>query len=266
MADKKLTKKNWWLLLALPAWTLASFVLAQLLLVAVVTMLNFFGQSSLFANMNEVVFGTVTAAITYVLALVIAVFVPLWIIRRRTSMRLLGVTDWPSWLDMLLGPVTFIVYIICSGIFMLIVTSLFAGVDVNQEQQLLFTQSMLGARWQYALAFITLVVMAPLAEELLFRGYLYGKLRNTAPIWVSILITSVTFGLAHLWAPGSPLQWAVAIDTFVLSIFLCLAREYTGAIWVPILVHMIKNGLAFYLLFINPNLVEQIQASVMPML
>ena len=122
---------------------------------------------------------------------------------------------------------------------------------------------MLGASWQYVLAFMTMVVLAPLAEEMLFRGYLYGKLRKAAPIWVSILVASLAFGLAHLWVGGTALQWAVTIDTFVLSLMLCALREYTGAIWAGVLLHAIKNGLAFYLLFVNPNVVNQIQAALM---
>jgi membrane protease YdiL (CAAX protease family) len=111
-----------------------------------------------------------------------------------------------------------------------------------------------------------MVLLAPLAEELLFRGYLYGKLRKTAPVWLSVLVASVAFGLAHLWVGSGPLQWAVAIDTFVLSLMLCALREYTGAVWAGVLLHAIKNGLAFYLLFVNPSVVDQIKAALLPLL
>jgi membrane protease YdiL (CAAX protease family) len=101
----------------------------------------------------------------------------------------------------------------------------------------------------------------------LFRGYLYGKLRKITPIWVAIVMTSLTFGVAHLWTGGDgPLQWAVMIDTFVLSLVMCVMREHTGAIWITILMHMAKNGLAFYLLFVNPQIVEQIKAAILPLL
>jgi membrane protease YdiL (CAAX protease family) len=62
------------------------------------------------------------------------------------------------------------------------------------------------------------------------------------------------------------LQWAVALDTMVLSLMLCTLREYTGAIWAGVLVHAIKNGLAFYLLFINPNVIDQLQAGMLLLL
>ena len=105
----------------------------------------------------------------------------------------------------------------------------------------------LNQRYEYILAFTTLIIIAPIAEEILFRGYLYGKLKKFVPIWVAILVTSALFGSIH----GA---WNLAIDTFALSIVLCLLRESTGNIWASILLHMAKNGIAFYILFINPTL------------
>jgi membrane protease YdiL (CAAX protease family) len=93
------------------------------------------------------------------------------------------------------------------------------------------------------MAFIALVIIAPIAEEVLFRGYLYGKLRSHASVLVATLLTSALFGAVHM-------QWNVAIDTFILSLAMCYLRELTGTIWAGTLVHMIKNGLAFTLIFI----------------
>jgi membrane protease YdiL (CAAX protease family) len=101
--------------------------------------------------------------------------------------------------------------------------------------------------YEYALAFVTLIIVAPLAEEILFRGFLYGKLRKRMPLWVAMLITSALFGLIH----G---QWNVGLDVFALSIVLCSLREITGSIWAGILLHMIKNSIAFFIIFIAPML------------
>ena len=171
--------------------------------------------------------------------------------------------DWPSWWDVVITPAAFIVYTICSMVFLTVVTKLIV-IDIHQPQALPFSQSMLGTQWQYIAAFMTIAVLAPVAEELLFRGYLYGKLRRTAPVWMAVLITSLTFGVAHLWGGSGSLQWAVAADTFVLSIVMSLAREYTGAIWVPVLMHIAKNSIAFYALYVNPNLLEQLKSALLP--
>jgi membrane protease YdiL (CAAX protease family) len=95
------------------------------------------------------------------------------------------------------------------------------------------------------MAFIALVILPPVAEELLFRGYLFGHLRTTMGFWTTSLVVSAAFGFIH----G---QWNVGIDTFILSLFLCYLRETTGSLWASMLLHGIKNGVAYFFLFIAP--------------
>ena len=45
-------------------------------------------------------------------------------------------------------------------------------------------------------------------------------------------------------------QWNVGVNVFALSVVLCALREITGTIYAGILTHMIKNGVAFYLLYL----------------
>ena len=95
----------------------------------------------------------------------------------------------------------------------------------------------------FIMAFICLVVLAPLCEEIIFRGWLYGKLRFRMPALPAILIVSVLFGIMH----G---QWNVGVTVFAMSLGMCVLREFTGTIWAGVLLHMIKNGIAFYFLFV----------------
>ncbi len=92
-------------------------------------------------------------------------------------------------------------------------------------------------------AFIALVIIAPIAEELLFRGYLFNRLKTAIDYRWAILISSLIFGLVHI-------QPNVAIDTFVLAIYLGLLLYRTQNIAASVLLHMIKNGVAFYFLFL----------------
>lgn len=264
---EKLTKpkkKIWPWLLILPIWVYAAFWSAQLLVLASQWLLVNIGVS--LGGVNQVVYTTTLSAIIYILAVAIVTLVPYLVWRRKTTSKELGMPDVPTWIDYLMPIPAFVVYIVCSGLLLALLTKLAPAIDLSQAQDLPFTSQMLGTRWQLFLAFLTLVVMAPIAEEILFRGYLHGKLRNVAPAWVAVLITALTFGLAHLWAGGDNLQWAVAIDTFALGLILSIMREYTGAIWASIVLHAIKNGLAFYLLFVNPDIVNQIKAAILPML
>ena len=91
---------------------------------------------------------------------------------------------------------------------------------------------------------IMLVLVAPIVEELIFRGLLQTKLKKSKmPVWLVILVVSFVFALAH----G---QLNVAIDVFVLGIMLSVLREKTESIWSSVLVHIMKNFLAFYVLFV----------------
>lgn len=121
--------------------------------------------------------------------------------------------------------------------------SLIPGFDTEQPQDVGFED--VTTVIEYVMAFVGLVILPPIFEEVLFRGYLFGRLRRHVGFVFSTIVTSLAFGFVH----G---QWNVGVDTFVLSLFLCFLREYTGSLWAPMLLHALKNGLAYFFLFIAP--------------
>lgn len=162
----------------------------------------------------------------------------------KTTREELGLTGLPTWTDIGLAPVSFIAYIIVGGAIMAVAEALlsrFSWFDANQAQDVGF--KLLSSPFDRIIAFIALVIVAPICEEIVFRGWLYGKLRRKMSMGAAILVVSVFFGIMH----G---QWNVGINVFALSIFLCLEREITGTIYASILTHMIKNGIAYALLYI----------------
>ena len=167
-----------------------------------------------------------------------------WAIKRyRTSLSELGVHRWPNWKDGIWLPLGAVGYVILSALLTSVALVVLPFFDSQQPQDTGF--SGISGQFEYILAFVVLVIVAPVAEEVLFRGYLFGKLRKYAPVWVAVLVTSVVFAVVHF-------QWNVGVDVFALSIVLCVLRIITGSLWPAIFLHMAKNGLAFYLLFINP--------------
>ena len=99
--------------------------------------------------------------------------------------------------------------------------------------------------WQFLMAFISIVVITPFVEEIIFRGMIYGQLRKIN-IPLAIFLTSLLFGIVHF-------QLNVGITVFVMSVIMCLIREkITKTIWSGIVIHMIKNGIAFAILYIYP--------------
>jgi hypothetical protein len=241
----RILRSHWWLAVLIPGWVLIGFGLAREFLFAVIQTFAYLGVP--FDAMNKTVLNFMLAACIYILSVVIVIGVPWWVKKYKTSREELGLTRLPSWMDILLAPAAGVFYIICSIALLAFVKAYVPEIDLDQVQETGFSN--LNSQYELILAFITLIIIAPVFEEVLFRGYLYGKLRKAVPIWLAILIVSVVFAVVH----G---QWNVALDVFVLSIVLCILREMTGNIWAGILLHMCKNGLAFYFLFVNPVLLR----------
>lgn len=224
----------------LPLWVLVGFFTAELILFLLMKLLAVVGVT--FGAFNASVLSSIVAVIGYGLTFVIVTGVPWLLWKRPTLLRDVGLQRLPSWAEISLAPVGFVLYFLASALLVVVVHALFPAFDISQAQEVGFDH--LSQRYEYLLAFATLVVIAPFAEEALFRGYLYGRLRRVAPVWLAIVLTSVLFGAIH----G---QWNVGLDVFALSIIACTLREVTGSIWGGVLLHMIKNGIAFYILFIN---------------
>lgn len=235
-------------------WVFASFALAQVLLAGFMYLLRYLHIP--LPIHNTTVLETIFAVLVYVLALVIAIGVPFWLKKYRTTLGEVGLAQTlPSWRDILLSPAVFIVAIITTGGAMLLLQSLGLSETLNLTQRQSVGFQFMTQNYELMLAYFTLAVLAPFAEELLFRGYMFGKLRKRLSAVATILLSAFLFGLLHLpgiTESGVQLQWNVVIDTFILAIFLGVLREFTGSIWAGILVHMIKNSLAFFLLFIAP--------------
>ena len=239
--NKKIRHHKWWIGLFFSVWVLTGYYLSQLIMVIFILFLKFVGFSE--DSLNEDIFVFVINVSLYILTIIVVTFIPWLVVKSKTTKLDIGLTRLPFWGDIIIAPAGMIFYFILSAALLVVVSQIFPQFDIKQIQVTGFEH--LSSQYQYILAFILLVVVAPISEEILFRGYLFGKLKKFVPVWVAILFTSILFGVAH----GA---WNLAIDTFALSIILCLLRESSGSIWASILLHMIKNGIAFYLLFISP--------------
>ncbi|HEX5146657.1 MAG TPA: CPBP family intramembrane glutamic endopeptidase [Conexibacter sp.] len=89
---------------------------------------------------------------------------------------------------------------------------------------------------------VLVTTIAPLAEETLFRGYIFGALRNWRGPWPAALITGIAFGAIH-GLGATPAVFLVPLAIF--GIALCLVRERTGSLLPCIALHAINNSLAF---------------------
>lgn len=76
--------------------------------------------------------------------------------------------------------------------------------------------------WQFAYQFIYMIFGVALAEELVFRGYIFHKLlKIKSSRWFAITISSLLFGLLHIFN-GNILQVLMAT---IIGIIYCICRE-----------------------------------------
>ena len=94
-------------------------------------------------------------------------------------------------------------------------------------------------------AVIAIVVLAPVFEELFFRGFLYGALRGKLPAFWAALVAGGLFGAAHPIYGGS--EWNLVPVLAIAGITLCLLYEKTGSLWPPIAFHALMNAGVIYL-------------------
>jgi len=97
-----------------------------------------------------------------------------------------------------------------------------------------------------ALIVLVAAVIAPVLEELLFRGLLQTAVRSflsdqhvRRPAWLAIVVSSVLFALAH----ANPGHWPAL---FLLSMTMGYAYEKSGSLFRSIFVHALFNGTAVF--------------------
>lgn len=202
--------------------------------------LSFRGINSLNYDIN----GSSAAQFFYILiAEGLSVWLVLYVIKRRSlSLGAIGLGRKPVRSDIVravLGFIAFYGLLIVAGT----VLSFFVPDINNQQQDVGFNA--LNSSTDQLLALIALVILPPLGEEVLVRGYLYSGLRRSWRFMPAMIVTSLLFGLAHLQSGANGLVWAASVDTLLLSVVLVYLRERTGALYAGILVHMANNFIAF---------------------
>lgn len=81
---------------------------------------------------------------------------------------------------------------------------------------------------------VAAVIVAPLTEEVVFRGYLYPAAKRFCGSYGAMVFSSLVFAAAHANAMA-------LLPLFILAMLLCLIYELTGSIWATISVHFLFN-------------------------
>ena len=91
------------------------------------------------------------------------------------------------------------------------------------------------------LGIISFGILAPLGEELIFRGLVYGSLKKAMPVPAAIVLSGFLFGLFH----GNLVQGVYAT---LLGCVFALSYELYGTLLIPILMHGVANLFVYLLL------------------
>jgi CAAX protease family protein len=126
--------------------------------------------------------------------------------------------------------------------FIVVTAAWFAAVNSSgQEHELVKDVGGYGGTLNVVIACAVTCVVAPICEELLFRGFVYRSLRNWHGVWPAAIATGLLFGAVHgLSAPAVDL-----LPLAFLGVVLCLVYQATGSLYPCIAMHVLNNAIAF---------------------
>jgi len=95
------------------------------------------------------------------------------------------------------------------------------------------------------------VFLAPLAEEMIFRGILYPTLKQAGYPGTALWVTSLLFGAIHM-------NWIAFVPLTLFSLLLIWIYEKTGSLWASITAHSLFNFTSFAVLMFPAGLAPAI--------
>ncbi len=99
----------------------------------------------------------------------------------------------------------------------------------------------------FVLTLFAAAAVAPISEEIFFRGFLYGGLRGRIGVLGAMVVSTLFFTGLHLSAE-------LFIPIFVLGLSLAWLYEYTGSLYPGIILHAVNNALSLLLYFLLQSL------------
>lgn len=137
-----------------------------------------------------------------------------------------------------------------SQVLELMITKIFHVTQLPDQIAVKFLKSTFDTPIYFILAVLSIVILAPLIEETLFRGFLQSFIRQHLGSRQAIVITSVCFSLFH-YSSGQGLgNISIIISLFVLSLFLGFLYEKRGTLLAPMVLHASFNTVSVMNLYL----------------
>jgi membrane protease YdiL (CAAX protease family) len=115
-----------------------------------------------------------------------------------------------------------------------------AALGLDERQTLPDELGIQDSTFNLALVVVLITVVAPLGEELFFRGYFFGALRNWKGWMPAAIVTGLVFGAIHIGS--APIGFTVPLAAFGFG--LCVLYQRTGSLYPGIALHALNNSVA----------------------
>ncbi len=200
------------------------------------------------ANSNALkVVQIITAVVGFLIPAVLTAY-----LMNRKPLQLMGFSGYINWKQ-----VGLVFAIVCTALFVsAFVSYVNESIPISESWRLKFdklendynrqVEAIIGlnSAGEYILALVVMGFLPALCEEALFRGGLQNFLtRSTKMPWLSIIVVSLLFSLAHFSYYGF-------LSRLFLGTMLGLLYQYSGRIWLNIIAHFLNNALALTIIYI----------------
>lgn len=124
-----------------------------------------------------------------------------------------------------------------------------AGLRPNQIDQFRFVLTEGPAA--FMLVLISAGLVAPVIEEVFFRGFVFGLYRRRQPLWMAYVVSSLLFTLLHLDPTSMNVSQmaGLSIGIFLLAVLLAWLYEHTGSLYPGMVAHAVNNASGLVLFY-----------------
>lgn len=162
------------------------------------------------------------------------------VLRGRSMWNALGLRTFNVPMALALVLALFIAFIFINDLYQILISLLHLPLQTND--QTILQESKNAPVSTYATLLVS-VFVAPICEEMFFRGFVFMGLLRIMPVWGAILLSAFLFAVAHVDL-GS---FAVL---FIIGIALAFVRWRTRSLWPSVLLHLLNNAIGTVLILL----------------
>jgi len=156
-----------------------------------------------------------------------------WIVR----MTKVPVADYlalkkPHWRDLIIG-------VVALAVIMAVASGMATVLGKESPAFITDTFTTAAAEGMLPLLLVSFVVLGPLQEELIFRGFLLTGMAPAIGTWPAIIVTAGVWAISH-----GQYEWFFVGEIFALGVLFGWIRCRSGSTIVPFILHVIVNGMA----------------------